>query len=255
MKPILIAASVLASALVLFVSGMVAATMIYTSGVQPHQFAGLDTADLWTDSPVAIDKTKQSFPRIGAEVAEPDMAPSQTTTTTPDREQSTDVIRQNVAAVSDTQTAPTAEDIATEPLPDDRASSFNPEHVAWCQDRYRSYNRDDNSYRPYSGGLRPCVSPYSNDVEADIAEAAPDGSAMEDESSIKTIADHANDNENEASLYELSPEVQTISTRGGPVDEYDLWEHQERCFAMYRSYRPEDNSYQPYDGGPRRQCE
>ncbi|MER9071791.1 BA14K family protein [Mesorhizobium sp. M0904] len=23
----------------------------------------------------------------------------------------------------------------------------------------------------------------------------------------------------------------------------------------YRSYRPEDNSYQPYSGGPRRQCE
>ncbi|MER8725965.1 BA14K family protein [Mesorhizobium sp. M1027] len=27
------------------------------------------------------------------------------------------------------------------------------------------------------------------------------------------------------------------------------------CFSRYRSYRPEDNSYQPHSGGPRRQCE
>ncbi|CAH2409678.1 Lectin-like protein BA14k [Mesorhizobium escarrei] len=27
------------------------------------------------------------------------------------------------------------------------------------------------------------------------------------------------------------------------------------CFNRHRSYRPEDSSYQPYSGGPRRQCE
>ncbi|SIT59259.1 conserved hypothetical protein [Mesorhizobium prunaredense] len=32
-------------------------------------------------------------------------------------------------------------------------------------------------------------------------------------------------------------------------------EHVQCCFSRYRSYRPEDNSYQPYSGGPRRQCE
>lgn len=31
-------------------------------------------------------------------------------------------------------------------------------------------------------------------------------------------------------------------------------EHVAYCFSRYRSYRPEDNSYQPYRGGPRRQC-
>ncbi len=31
--------------------------------------------------------------------------------------------------------------------------------------------------------------------------------------------------------------------------------HVDYCFSRYRSYRPEDNSYQPYSGGPRRQCE
>jgi hypothetical protein len=31
-------------------------------------------------------------------------------------------------------------------------------------------------------------------------------------------------------------------------------DHVQSCFDRYRSYRPEDNSYQPFDGGPRRQC-
>lgn len=32
-------------------------------------------------------------------------------------------------------------------------------------------------------------------------------------------------------------------------------DHVAYCFDRYRSYRPEDNTYQPYGGGPRRQCE
>ncbi|RUX50229.1 BA14K family protein, partial [Mesorhizobium sp. M7A.F.Ca.AU.001.01.1.1] len=32
-------------------------------------------------------------------------------------------------------------------------------------------------------------------------------------------------------------------------------DHVDSCFSRYRSYRPEDNSYQPYSGGPRRQCQ
>ena len=31
-------------------------------------------------------------------------------------------------------------------------------------------------------------------------------------------------------------------------------DHVAYCFSRYRSYRPEDNTYQPYGGGPRRQC-
>jgi hypothetical protein len=39
---------------------------------------------------------------------------------------------------------------------------------------------------------------------------------------------------------------------GGPVMTCD---HIQVCFDRYQSYRPEDNSYQPYGGGPRQQCE
>jgi hypothetical protein len=34
-------------------------------------------------------------------------------------------------------------------------------HVAWCEDNYRSYRRSDNSFQPYNGPRRECVSPYS----------------------------------------------------------------------------------------------
>jgi Ni/Co efflux regulator RcnB len=34
-------------------------------------------------------------------------------------------------------------------------------HVRWCQERWRSYRVSDNSYQPYNGPRRTCVSPYS----------------------------------------------------------------------------------------------
>lgn len=33
-------------------------------------------------------------------------------------------------------------------------------HVDWCYNRYRSYRASDNSFQPYNGPRRQCVSPY-----------------------------------------------------------------------------------------------
>ena len=33
-------------------------------------------------------------------------------------------------------------------------------HVQWCYDHYRSYRASDNTYQPYGGPRRQCVSPY-----------------------------------------------------------------------------------------------
>lgn len=33
-------------------------------------------------------------------------------------------------------------------------------HADWCYARYRSYRAYDNTYQPYNGGRRQCVSPY-----------------------------------------------------------------------------------------------
>ncbi len=34
------------------------------------------------------------------------------------------------------------------------------QHVAWCEDRYRSYRVSDNSFQPYNGPRQLCRSPY-----------------------------------------------------------------------------------------------
>ncbi|WP_245318290.1 MULTISPECIES: BA14K family protein [unclassified Mesorhizobium] len=98
-------------------------------------------------------------------------------------------------------------------------------HLSWCADRYRSYNPDDNSYMSYSGQQRPCVSPY---LEPDAGQAA----QQPDEVS-----------------YVEGGAAPLVAIAGLSDD------HVQSCFSRYRSYRPEDNSYQPYSGGPRRQCE
>jgi hypothetical protein len=33
-------------------------------------------------------------------------------------------------------------------------------HVAWCSQRFRSYRASDNTWQPYNGPRRQCVSPY-----------------------------------------------------------------------------------------------
>lgn len=33
-------------------------------------------------------------------------------------------------------------------------------HVEWCYARYRSYRASDNTYQPYNGPRRQCISPY-----------------------------------------------------------------------------------------------
>jgi hypothetical protein len=34
-------------------------------------------------------------------------------------------------------------------------------HVRWCRDHYVSYRASDNTFQPYEGPRRACVSPYS----------------------------------------------------------------------------------------------
>lgn len=106
------------------------------------------------------------------------------------------------------------------------AAPGNAAHLEWCASRYRSYNPDDNSYRTYSGVQPECVSPYS-----DLATA--EGPSNGDPADYSIL----------------------VSEAGYPDDAAVAPEHVQSCFARYRSYRPEDNSYQPYSGGPRRQCE
>ena len=37
---------------------------------------------------------------------------------------------------------------------------YGGDHVAWCEDRYNSYNPRNNTWRSYSGRVHQCISPY-----------------------------------------------------------------------------------------------
>jgi hypothetical protein len=41
-----------------------------------------------------------------------------------------------------------------------RPGYSNPQHVRWCDDKYRSYRVRDNTFQPYHGPRRQCRSPY-----------------------------------------------------------------------------------------------
>lgn len=42
----------------------------------------------------------------------------------------------------------------------ERRVRYGGTHVEWCSDRYRSYRAYDNTYQPYYGPRRQCISPY-----------------------------------------------------------------------------------------------
>jgi len=42
----------------------------------------------------------------------------------------------------------------------DGHDGYGSRHVAWCLDRYRSYNPRYNTWVSYSGNVRQCISPY-----------------------------------------------------------------------------------------------
>lgn len=262
MKPLLVGASVLTLSMALFGGGMVAATMMITAGEEPHRFTGLDTANLWTNEPVKVDVAAQDLERVPSDIPVA---------------QATAAVVPAVQKLSGTEVAAHSPDAqgneidftqtsAVEPTGEDQyQAEINAAHVAWCSDRYRSYSVEDNSYRPYSGGLRPCVSPYGNG-EAMIP-AAVSGAQSYEENAYDVAADEmpyggdAEEQFSEQGYHEIrvirDGQIRIIkaSTAGDAQQEYAQWQHQQRCAEMYRSYRAEDNSYQPYNGGPRRQCE
>lgn len=41
-----------------------------------------------------------------------------------------------------------------------QGSFLSQNHLNWCHNRWRSYRLSDNSYQPYNGPRRVCVSPY-----------------------------------------------------------------------------------------------
>lgn len=202
--------------LAVFGSGLAFATWLLVVKPVRQATPSIGVAELWTRDAQPVNKAAQTLERIPAEPAK-----------VPDPK---------TEAAGAPQQSPAATDaIATSAIPPstgEAPAGLSAAHVDWCASRYRSYRSEYNSYTSYSGQQRPCISPYLDAAAAGAAqpldavsyveadEASMDGYASTDEGGARLSSDHV-----------------------------------DYCFSRYRSYRPEDNTYQPYSGGPRRQCQ
>lgn len=162
---------------------------IVLANPETHTLFNISGPDLWTTTPVKIDRSEQNYERLPAVL-------------------STYAINAPKISVASTEKSHAAAPMEVEP-------TLSSDHLAWCGEKYRSFNPETNTYLSFSGEIRVCTSPYGAQDMTARANVPP-----KDTSSANPVA-------------------QSIGT----------W-----CAARYRSYRPEDNTYQSY-AGPRRSCE
>ncbi|MGE7369561.1 BA14K family protein [Neorhizobium sp. NPDC001467] len=266
MKPIIAVPLKLAACLTMGIAGVIGASYaasLVTDDYEPHRFAHMD-APLWTDRPVVIDRHAQELERLPPLVASADLPAqdvplggeiaSAANAVSPVRSGMDGEVSQGNAGNVDSDDA--SIQMAVAQSMNDAAAApvqLTAAHVDWCFARYRSYRIEDNSYQPFDApGRQQCQSPH--EAAAPIADASSDmgsSDAVGTRAFDQGVADADNSGRDIASdsmtgelVAEREPQMVADS---GRVD--TAW-----CFAQYRSYRAEDNSYQPYDGGPRRQC-
>jgi hypothetical protein len=193
---------------------------------EPVQQLGpaVDVAGLWTQQPRRIDAAAQDLTRVPGPAAPREATPSE----------ESEPVRAKTAG----EVAPEVDDAVVTGSVERAAGAerlvpeLSAAHVEWCADRYRSYRVSDDTYAPYSGGRRPCASPFSGETEASLSDSVIYAEEAEDASASS---------------------VDWISAEAAEGDGLGSG-HVADCYSRYRSYRPEDNTYQPYGGGPRRQC-
>ncbi|CDZ27427.1 BA14K family protein [Neorhizobium galegae] len=247
MKPILLFLGSLVLLVLVFLSGVIITANVIAEP-EPHKFANINTPDLWTSKPKAVDAVNQDYQRLPS--ATPPASLAAETRETP-------AVQQTAAgeAVDNTVTASVnPQQPASVPQPQgERKAMVDPAQADWCFARYRSYRIEDNSYQPLSGGpRRQCQAPGAAATET--VAAAP----MRDEPQAPQIQDELQPlPESPAARVDQRADEgtagyaqsQAVNT-GAPAGSHEEW-----CFARYRSYQAEDNSYQPFAGGPRRQCQ
>ncbi|MCV0409108.1 MAG: BA14K family protein [Rhizobiaceae bacterium] len=258
MKPFLALIGGLVGSLGLFAGGGLLATLMLAAEPVETQVRLTGAAAPWTVEPVAVDADQQDYERLPAVARPSDKPAAGRPKTAPDREAGAEIDPVTTASLQTGEAG-----LAREHGDDERRedSGIDQEllaaHLDWCHDRYRSYRESDNSYRPYSGGTRPCVSPYLEEMRVSAGEAlarlagetgaGPDGGpvmgyAAEDGGAAGAPDDYGE--EGDTAYY--ADEAPRAGGLGAA--------HVRDCFSRYRSYRVSDNTYQPYGGGPRRQC-
>ncbi|EJT06007.1 BA14K family protein [Rhizobium sp. CCGE 510] len=108
---------------------------------EPHAFQDLAEPDLWTTQPVKVDPRLQRYERI---------APLYSSYVTEAPAIMTAMAKREPGGSSSERLAP--------------PPKFTAEHLAWCGQRYRSFDPATNTYRSYSGEIRACSSPNQPDI-------------------------------------------------------------------------------------------
>jgi hypothetical protein len=216
MKRVLLILSGFALTSCTFAFGATTATMFLAAEPVKVHTPSTDAGAIWTSEAVKVDPATQTFQRLPARA----VAPQVEVAAAPKQAQP-DIDPVETAAL---------QPASSEPVPEQAAPVLSPEHLAWCASRFRSYRAEDNNYRPYSGGKRECVSPFSQKGENAVASSPEPVEADQVDAQGAETVRYA-----EAAVADPA--------------------HIASCFSRYRSYRPEDNSYQPYSGGARKQCE
>lgn len=217
--------------LAIFAGGVVSAVALLHADPVPVRKLDMGSSGLWTAKAVRIDKASQKFERPAAVArAHSSTASAREEAVSPESAVKTD---QEIEIDTTTTASLEVGGSKTQQQQTEHAS-LTADHVEWCSEHYRSYRPETNSYTPYSGGQRECVSPFSESSPSREPAAAEATVTYVEESANPQIVGYAE--QKQMGRYYLSPE------------------HIQSCFARYRSYRPEDNTYQPYGGGPRRQC-
>lgn len=200
----------------MLLGGVVLASAVIVPQEDVPRFTGLDVKDLWTLTPVRVDPHAQAYERIAPRYSTGVVMASS------EPNVDTGPVSAPASAVAEIDVMQTS---AVTDIDND-GRNLNPlaaAHVAWCEARYKSYRATDNNYISYSGGMKPCISPHGSAPASEL-----------DQQAQPTL-------------------VQDVAEQSSSVSASSL--HAQNCLKRYRSYRPEDNSYQPYGGGPRKQCE
>lgn len=220
----------------MFVAGIIFTIFVVMGGTAQEAGNSVDVAEVWSSEPRAVDTQAQAFERLPA-------ATQPAETTKPEAvaagaEPAVD--RVTTAALSAVRPEDAVE------MPEDRAAArLLTAHNDWCKRRYRSFDPFTNSYAPYAGGRAECMSPYFAQY-ADLAgETAPSGNQRFAPVEVQWASSERFPTE------EAQPADYVMGETALVVDD----RHVEDCYARYRSYNPGDNSYQPFGGGPRMQCE
>lgn len=275
-KSILILLASLTTTILVFVFGVDLASHVI-AGREPHKFAHLDAPDLWTSRPVVIDPSRQHYERLAA-VEQPVNVAASNDAAAPGMESLVAVENASPGEEAPNRQSQQASRLAPGETPSvqnastvETGSQVSQARGQWCAARYSSYRPEDNTYQPFGGGSRrPCmtpddvsgsssitatgsgVQPAHDDLVAEDAGNAP--SEMTVASASREMPDSGSDLQS-ASPDRQDPEARVMAISDGGGDGSQSGSHQAWCMARYHSYRASDDSYQPFDGGPRRACQ